>query len=115
MRTYYHATDERNVNSILTKGLIPALGPRSKKAAELRELIFLFRTKNDLCDGLYGWLSEEYIEYTDAEKLAILEINIPNDSDIEVVADNYSVAKFEAYCDQVIPPQYITHIQNVCL
>ena len=114
IKTYYHATDERNLNSILSQGLIPSLGPRSIKAAEPRELIFLFRSKNDLKNSLYNWLTVEFTEYTDAKALAILEINIPEDDDIEIVAD-CSVADFEAYCDQVIPPKYITHICNIDL
>ena len=107
-KKYYHVTDKRNLDSIMRRGLVPIYGERSYKAQEPRALIFLFRTKEDMEDALLGWMMEEYVS-TDANELVILEITPP--SNVEIVEDNLCMAKFEAYCEEIILPQYISVIR----
>lgn len=70
--TCFHITPLRNLESISTQGLIPALGPRSIGFGEDRPAIYFFASREDLEDGLSGWLPDQFDE---EECLAVLCIS----------------------------------------
>lgn len=46
MRTFYHVSEKKNLESIMKNGLIPQVGERSKEFNEAPS-VFLFPTKDD--------------------------------------------------------------------
>lgn len=55
----FHVSPARNADSILAHGLIPRIGPRSKKAGEPGPAVYLFHDRDDMEDALDNWLGEE--------------------------------------------------------
>ena len=51
MNTYYHATEKKNLSSILTQGLIPQVRSRSAMLDE-DKAVFLFKTLDDTENAL---------------------------------------------------------------
>jgi hypothetical protein len=71
----YHVTEKSKLESILTYGLIPQVGPRSSKLNEECG-IFLFATIEDMETALSSWLGEEFDEDTE---LVSLIVELPDD------------------------------------
>ena len=73
MSVAFHLTPSRQVPKILKDGLLPKLGPRSRKAGEPYPAIFFFPTKDDLIGGYCSWFESCFSE--DA-RIALLAVNI---------------------------------------
>lgn len=97
--TAYHITLTRNVAKVLSEGLVPRIGPRSRKLKEPRPAIYLFPTLADAETAYEHWLSEEFSETT---RLALLKVTIPHT--IEVFSD----APYERHVYDAIPAICIT-------
>ncbi len=72
----YHVTPARNVARILREGLVPRIGPRSRRLGEPVACVYVFPTAEDLSCALDNWLLDEFGE--DAI-LALLEVDVPED------------------------------------
>lgn len=110
MRTFYHVSEKKNLESIMQNGLIPQVGERSKELNE-ESSVFLFPTKEDMEFALGQWLGEWY---DDKEEecgckviLMSLEINVPDDFPIY-----NGVVEYENYSLITIPPKYIKYLQD---
>lgn len=72
----YHITEKRNLASIQEKGLVPSVGPRSKDLGEPENVVYFFRSLEDVDNALLNWLGEWYEDYEDEIDLVILEVNL---------------------------------------
>src|SRR5208282_6194720 len=72
---YYHVTPTANVPRIMSEGLIPQRGPRSKRMAD--HGIFLFEDMETMEDALSNWLGDEFEE---DEPLTLLGVELPPDA-----------------------------------
>lgn len=103
MQTLYHVSPKWNLKSIMEKGLIPKIGPRSKEAGE-KVGVFLFPTIEDMETALGQWLSEWFSE---SARLMALVITVPDDFPIE----NGEV-RYEKVSRVVIPPKHIRFLRD---
>lgn len=99
-RTVYHFSPAEHLPEIQRQGLIPQIGPRSRKLGEPRPAIYFFPTLAGAEDALMNWLGDEFDE---AQPIALLRVNIP--ADVEIQCD-------QTYGDEVhvfapIPAQNI--------
>lgn len=69
----YHLTSIKNLKNIFINGLIPTIGIRSSLIEEKNPAIYLFKTIEDLQDGL-NWL-EDYFEDSDDLVIICIDIN----------------------------------------
>lgn len=93
-----HVTPVENLHGILTRGLIPAVGPRSAACAEARPGIYCFSDQASLEDAFGGWLGEVFDE---RQRLALLAIKAPKRSDCDA-------AGYEVVLREAVPPRQIT-------
>lgn len=70
----YHLTTIKDLKNILINGLIPTIGNRSSLIEETTPAIYLFKTIEDLQDGLLNWF-EDYFEDTDELVIICIDIN----------------------------------------
>ncbi len=98
-RTFYHMTLARNVNKVLSDGLIPRRGPRSRKMKEGDAAIYLFPTIKDAELAYTSWLGNEFADET---KLALLKVTVPHTMEI------HSDAPYECHVYEPIPPSCIS-------
>jgi len=68
----YHVTPAENLNQIMSQGLIPQKGERSRKILDEKPAIYCFPDKNSMEDAVMNWLGDEFDE---DEALALLEID----------------------------------------
>lgn len=73
----YHVTPTRNVKKIMTHGLIPKIGSRSKLYGEKKPATYLFKTKDHAHDAVGNWLGDHFGEET---PLSMLKVKIPHDA-----------------------------------
>lgn len=97
VKSYYHATEERNLSGIMSRGLIPSMGTRSEKLGDSG--IFLFKEMVDLEDALMNWLGDEIDEDS---RVAILRVKVPDSRKIR-----QSPASYEVIYTDIIPPNMI--------
>ncbi len=94
--TVYHVTEKRNVKNILTKGLVPKIGPRSKSAKEKEPKIYAFPDMTSMEDGVTNWLGDEFIHRT-----SLLELSIPQEW-----LTHHDI-RWEVTINRIVPPQHI--------
>jgi len=95
----YHVTPSENLDSILSKGLIPQKGNRSSKMVDEKSAIYCFPDKTSMEDAVMNWLGDEFEE---DEPLALLEIDTEGlDGNVTDGAD------FEIAITTPIPPDRI--------
>jgi len=97
MMILFHVTPMEKVDSILTNGLIPQIGERSKKISEEKG-IFLFPSEEDMEQAMLSWLADEFDE---DEELASLKIMLPDDFPLE------SPVEYERVSRVTIESKYI--------
>lgn len=68
----YHVTPSENLDSIMSQGLIPQKGERSRKILDEKPAIYCFPDKDTMEDAVMNWLGDEFDE---DEALALLEID----------------------------------------
>ena len=96
----YHVTPSSNLTSILSKGLTPQIGERSK-LIETLPAIYFFNTINDVEHALYNWLGDVF--YYEPE-LALLQVEIINNCS--------QLVEWELISYIPIPPKNIKVITN---
>jgi hypothetical protein len=96
MATVYHVTERHNVPTILRDGLIPKIGPRSKRAKEKTPRIYVFPDMTSMEDGVCNWLGDEFTKRT-----SLLEINVPDEW------LTHDAVRWEATICQPVPPSCI--------
>lgn len=69
----YHFTSKKNLKSILKKGLIPKIGPRSKAVCEPCKAIYLFENIYEAYDMLSNYLYDYFPKNT---QFVLLEVDI---------------------------------------
>lgn len=112
-KTYFHVTDKKNVNTIMTQGLEPRVGHFSKLLGESEPAVFLFTSEQAAEDALSGWLGEEY--GTLAEELGreiplkLLKVVLPDDFEVQEPDGN----QFEAVVFETIPPDCIHPLKDL--
>ena len=99
---YYHVTPTANVPRIMSEGLIPQRGPRSKRMAD--HGIFLFEDMETMEDALSNWLGDEFEE---DEPLTLLGVELPPNADIAP-----ETVGFEINVLSSIPPEFIEIISE---
>ena len=102
----YHVTKKTNLNSILSKGLIPSIGERSLKLGESQAGIYLFPTKEDCNNALMNWLGQEF-EDVEEDGLVILKINYSGHN----IRNNEGI-DYEVVVTDIINPPRILDIFN---
>lgn len=103
MKKYYHVTQKKDFNSIMTKGLIPQMGERSMDVEE-ENFVFLFPSKEDMNTALSSWFGELF---DDEIELVSLEITLPDDFPIFD-----STVEYEKVSKVIIQPQYIKYLRE---
>lgn len=68
---FFHATELKNLSSILHSGLIPQIGERSKLMNE-KSGVFLFKSQEDMENALGNWLGD-YLDEEDGLVLLSIE------------------------------------------
>ena len=102
-RILYHVTPARNIARIMRDGLIPKIGPRSRKLKEPVAGIYLFHSIVEAEDGAANWLGDEFGDET---RLALLAVKVPDD------AQSVEGAGFETVLTTAVPPQNITIVSR---
>lgn len=100
----YHVTPSDNLDSILAKGLIPSIGPRSAELGELEPRIYLFRNLDDVETALTNWMADAFDEN---EELVVIEID-PGEHDSKHLIDFED--QFEIVSLAVIEPSRICRV-----
>lgn len=72
MRFMYHATAKASLETILSEGLQPQIGPRSAALGEAMPGVYLFTSWEACEDGLMNWLGDAI---DDADELVVLEVD----------------------------------------
>lgn len=100
----YHVTPSENLDNILTSGLVPQVGNRSRKIIGEKSAIYCFPDKDSMEDAMMNWLGDEFDE---DEPLALLEIDSTG-------LDGHVTdgAEYEVAITSVIPPQNIRIISR---
>lgn len=95
----YHVTHAENLESILMRGLVPQIGPRSAQANEALRCVYLF-TSAEACEtALMNWLGDEFED----TELVVLELDRAG-----VTGD--VCAGFELACLHAITPERIRRV-----
>lgn len=99
----YHITPTKNLKRIMSVGLNPKLGKRSKKIAGEQAGIYLFPDKDSAEDALMNWLGDEFDE---DEELTLLSVNIDG-------LKTASGAGYEIIVKDIIDPSRIKSLQTI--
>lgn len=94
----YHVTAARNLGKIMREGLVPRIGPRSKRSREKADAIYFFPSLEVAENGLENWMVHEFSEEA---RLVLLEVTIP--AGVAV----YSDVEFERHIFDPIDPKFI--------
>lgn len=104
----YHVTAECNLESILTNGLIPQVGYRSKQLGE-PPCIFFFEKMEAVEDAVLNWLGDELEnEHGENLELVCLEILIESDKKSDI-----DCAKYETLTYSAVSPECIVSISLI--
>lgn len=98
----WHVTTAKNWEKIQEQGLVPQCGPRSTKLREEYPMIYMFKSKEALEEGLMNWLGNEFNEEEELIVLKIALYNLPID-DVE----------FEYMCPVAIPCDRIEKVSEI--
>lgn len=93
----YHLTPTYHLPRILSEGLLPRRGPRSRRLGEALLSIYFFTSRADADQALMNWLGDEFEEDT---HLALLEVQLPTGL-------AYRQEAFEVQVFAPIPPEAI--------
>ena len=99
----HHITPTAALPSILTEGLLPRIGERSRELGEHSPAVYLFFDRASAEDGLCTWMSELFEE---DQQLALLEID-PS-PDLEITPTFTTCPSWEWTTSHRIPPERIT-------
>ena len=100
----YHVTPSENLDSIMSKGLLPQIGDRTRKIVDEKPAIYCFSDKNAMEDAMMNWLGDEFDE---DEALALLEIYTAG-----LKGQVTEGAEYEVAITSAIPPQNIRIISR---
>jgi hypothetical protein len=101
---YYHVTPTENVSRIMSEGLVPQTGGRSKWFGENEDAIYLFKTMEAVENALMNWLDVEFGD----EPLTLLGVELPpNAKTLPTTAH-----EFELMIATPIPPEYLQIISE---
>lgn len=108
MKTYYHVTRTKNLESIMQSGLLPKIGRLSKILGEKEVRIYLFPSTDDMNTALSSWLGENLEEeFGEDEEFCSLKISLP---------DNFPIkegeVEYECYSYKTINPEYIEYLKK---
>jgi hypothetical protein len=103
----YHVTSEQALPSIRQSGLLPKIGPRSKRLKESSPAIYFFRTKEMAFDAVCGWLGDIYPSKT---KLVCLTVALPVETPL---TSDPNFGEVEAVCKTPVPPEFIVEGEEV--
>ncbi len=95
----YHVTPSKNLDEIMSKGLIPQTGDRARKIENEKPAIYCFPDKTSMEDAVMNWLGDEFDE---DEQLALLEIYTTG-----LKGQVTDGAEYEVAITSAIPPQNI--------
>lgn len=106
-KDFYHVTLKENIESIMSKGLVPQIGERSKELNEASS-VFLFSNTDDLDNAVMNWLGDWYeCEYGDNVELVTIKVTLPLSFPVED-----SIVEYEKISKVVIPSEYITFFRE---
>lgn len=95
-QVFFHVTPARNLKRLMTQGLIPKIGPRSRRIREAVPGIYLFYSVDDAEEAVMNWLGDQFGEDT---ILALLRVEVPPDHARTVGAG------YEVILTAPVPPQ----------
>ena len=99
----YHVTTASAIERIRNQGLIPAIGPRSRKAGEDRPWVYLFPDMETAEDAMANWLGDELPDDEDAYLCAIREAGL----------QGLERHGFEVLCPVPVPPSCIIRVTKL--
>lgn len=105
MIKYYHVTPYQNIDSIMQNGIIPQIGPLSKKLREPHPAVFLFNDIISAEEAIMNWYGNEFSEDT---KFAMIHINLPINQHTNLTYDGR--VGYECQYHGIIDSRWITHI-----
>lgn len=110
----YHVTETASVPSILRKGLVPAIGPRSADLGETGEplpAVWVFPDREQMDNALMSWFGEWWEEWGprgEDTELSVLTLDVPEHMlDVARWPDG-----FEWACYETIPPSMIVEVEH---
>jgi len=103
--TFFHTTLACNKDSILTNGLVPAIGERSAELGEPIERVYLFNSEEDLDSALGSWLGDCFEE---DDILATFKVIL----DLDTPGLKYDPEFYESYSDLVVKPECISYFKE---
>lgn len=112
MKTFYHVTPRCNIPNIKKRGLIPQIGPLSKKSEEIEHNIYVFDNPVEMQDAITNWLGDCFSEtygIEDDDQIAVIKINIPDDFTKNIIKNP---SNFEIQLSKSIPPEYLTYFDT---
>lgn len=106
---YFHVTPAANLSSILSDGIITAIGERSQIVGEKNKAVFLFPDVSSMENALMNWLGEAF---EDEENLVILQIDLPDDFPVIREIDSNGDPFYECFTLCNISSEYISAIYD---
>lgn len=107
-RTFYHVTLSDNLPSIMDQGLLPTVGPRSKKVGE-HAAVFLFPSEDDATDALGGWLGDQFDD-DDEIAFSLIEVTLPDGIEAhkndEVDWEYWVTESIPAHCLRIVKTNF---------
>lgn len=104
----YHLTTRRNAQSILKHGLIPQIGPRSKRFGEPEARIYCFSSAVAAKDALGNWMGQELRKDVGKFQAAVLQVDLPAPPEKEARLSGIREVAFEIQISRPVPPEQVS-------
>ncbi len=104
-KTGLHVTSAENLNSILSCGIKPEIGERSRATGESRPRVYFFPSREACDTALSTWLGDAFEDVVEEDGLVILEVDLAG---LRIESD----APFELAVAEVIEPTRIISVMD---
>ena len=91
----YHVTQTWRLKRILADGLVPQIGPRSRRAREREPAVYFFASAGAIGNAVANWVLEEFSE---DDRLSVLCVELPSEFPV------HSAVGWERHVFTVVPP-----------
>lgn len=92
------------MKSILNEGLLPQIGANSEWMYEEEDAVFLFKSLEDMKEGLKGWMN---LIFEKEWELVSFQIDLPNNFPLMATSNTWEMKSLV-----LIPPMYIRFLTN---
>lgn len=107
----YHVTQERNLKSIMKKGLVPKVPKDFGDDGDYKG-VYLFKTKDDMDNAMYNWMGERIEEWEEDNDKEFKETLLT----VDLTGMEFSLidsVEYEWTCTETIPPERIIKIEKM--